>query len=356
MNELKSWIGSKQGILVVLCGGVLVFCIVVILMISSKKEVAVNEIEKTIEIPVPSTLPEISVIGATSIQKQLGSVSYDGELPQALSKLSIYTALNNNLNLDGAITIARKLGFVGNVSEIGGGQIWSWTENEDLKNLTIVGGLGQVSYTDTQIIPKTGGGDFVPKTAGSVEEYIGRGNEFLKDKGFKLNNLKSPSVDQLKFFQVNNYDFKEVVLFSQADVAELNYDLNLNGVKIYDQNGDIKSVRMQINKYLFVLSVDFDSASFRETTTSKEVISPVQVISKLERGEGKIVRYGSELFDISFNKNNFESTKVSKIELGYLYERDSLYVVPIYIVRAKGFYKNIKGGIDLVIYIEAVKR
>lgn len=357
MNEIKSWVGTKQGIIVMLVGAVLVFCIVVILMISSsKKEVVVTEVEKPIDIPVPSTLPEISVIGATAIQKQLGSVSYEGELPQTLNNLSVYISGTSSMNLDGASALARKLGFGGNVQEVGDGQIWNWTENEASKKLTVVGGLGQISYTDAQIIPKSGSGEYVPPIASSVEEFINRGNEFLKEKGFRTQYLKSPDARDVKLYQSNSYVFKEVPTLNQADVIILNYDISLNGLGVYDQNSDRTSVRMRINKYLFVEAVDFDSVGFTETTTIKDIVSPVQVISLLEGGGGKIVRYGKELFDTSFNKNNFESTKVSKMELGYLYERDNVYVVPIYVVRAKGFYKNDKEGVDLVIYVEAVKR
>lgn len=313
----------------------------------------------------PAVLPTPGFKSATSISKTLGILTYPLTSLSIPERIEAYGVRSRNLDQERTNQIALDFGMTNTpqVIEDSGGVIYLWQRSGEPKKLVISPSRGYIEYSDQSFFGKSA--DSQPQTqVQTKEEAINLAKSFLESKKLYFQDLTSNVSDVV---MLSEGDEPSVVQnMEEAGVFVVHIKKMLGLYPLYGQAGDTNQISVWIDKYKLIKKLEYNFVDLSVSQDKYPLLNFEELKAALERGLGTIVLYNGEPYDLAENPLNFQKTDVTAIDIGYLDNKDPVlatddlkndnFVLPIFVVKAAGFYPENNTPVPLVIYLPAVKR
>lgn len=328
---MKNLILSRQGVIISL---ILAFLVVGVLILMSQRPKPQNEtVPSSQKIVLPDQINSPQLVSVVTGDVSLGVINVNTSASDEGMSVPLFVGLE----VSNAKTVAEKLGFSGEPNVYAARGMQGWEDSD--KSLIIDSGNGQ-SLWSNQASPS---GNLMV----APQEAIPTAEAFLKEKGFKMENIKVAANPLVLLSGGNEPGI--VSDFAKATFVEVRPEFVLNNWPILNQDGSIETWSMWVDKYFNVVKFGFNISAYLEAEGQRQIISEFEAVDRLKNGQGTVVS-ASE----GFNGGNLESSEITEISLGY-YPNPDKVMVPVYKIVARGILKNTNKTIDLVIYIQALK-
>lgn len=322
---MKDFLKTRQGILVIMTGALVVFVLTIIMLFGGRPSQQ-QTTGKTVKLENLS-LP-IEGNGAV-----FQNIDISGNLPEVPPEMEVYIRTDTIIGAEIKRALVEKFGFSGS-EEINDG-LSIWRDNQRI--LSYSASNNSLMYLDAT-------GTLKKFESEDREGVMKISRQFLADKGL----LEGLEFRELNYLDLENGEAESVDNFQKGNIAIISFGTRLNSYPVYSAYGQ------QIGESVWVGSdgnVHKASVLLGGITNSQKTVltRPVsEVVPLISQGGGKIVN--------KIGKEKYVSLRVDKMELGYLLDLKSTVVQPIYIIQGKGFGVNDKIGEDLVIYVQAAKK
>lgn len=250
------------------------------------------------------------------------SVSLSADLSALPTSANIYTLFSYSLPQSTTESIANKLGVTKKDSiQTRQDTITIWESPDSVKQLTSNATLGYLSYLNDYTAPK-GIGIKVKKPEDSVKiakEFLNKLDLFASDL-----QVNTPAI----FFATADGGHIEEASFDQATFIGIPFKRVLSSLTVYNQQENTNQIVIMVDKYGTVRKMSFHYAFIR-AVEKVQLPSPSTITARILKGEATVVKTAEETFSLS----EITTLDISSVEIGYMDDRTTSFLQPIYILK-----------------------
>ncbi len=250
------------------------------------------------------------------------SVTLSADLSALPTSASIYKISSYSLPVSTTESIANKLGVTKkDTIQTLQDTITIWESSDSVKQLTSNATLGYLSYLNDYAAPK--GIGIKVKTP---DDSVKIAKEFLNKLDLLASDLQvnTPSI----FFTTADGGHIEEVSFDQATFIGIPFKRVLNSLTVYNQQENTDQIVILVDKYGTVRKMSFHYAFIREVEMV-QLPSPSAITARILKGEATVVKTTEETFSLS----EITTLNISSVEIGYLDDRTTSFLQPVYILK-----------------------
>jgi hypothetical protein len=334
MKELM----SKQGILVITTGGLVLFGLIIWLLFGQTQPATDNRVQTKL----PEQLPRIELAASTTGDVTFQDIQISGEIPSTPPEMLVFVEETQDVSTVYLNKLGQDFGFRTPAELLAVANLYTW--KNETSRMTYNRLTSELTYSKDVISSN----NFAEaRNATELQKIV---TNFLIDRG--IPNTQYQKIDNISYLKMYSGEAEVVDDYSKGNIAVVNLIPSLDGYDIYSQNGSIPKATAWIGTDGEIIKLNIRLSKFVSSQKTVPVIPISQVIGRLANGQGKVVSINNEGFDAQRRKS-FVKLVISKFAVGYFVNQTSQVALPIFAIQGKAFGVDDREGSDLVIYVEA---